>query len=75
MPELAGKSGAEIVRARERRGFVRARQKGSHFILQKSTPEGIVRCVVPMHREVAVGTLRNVLRQARVTVEEFLASV
>ena len=29
-------------------------------------------CVVPLHSELAVGTLRNILRQARITPDEFL---
>ena len=75
MPELAGKSGEQIVRALERLGFERVRQKGSHVTLRKHTQEGVIGCVVPMHREVAVGTLRSILRQAGVTVAEFLANV
>ncbi len=31
-------------------------------------------CVVPLHKELAAGTLRSVLRQARVSPEEFLSS-
>lgn len=29
-------------------------------------------CVVPLHRELAIGTLRGILRQAKVTVDEFI---
>ncbi len=53
-------------------GFTKVRQKGSHVILKKTTPAGEVGCVVPLHKELAVGTLRGILKQAKVTPEEFL---
>ena len=67
MPKLPRVSGAEIVRALERLGFVRLRQSGSHAILRRESKG----CVVPMHAEVKVGTLAGVLRQAEVSPEEF----
>jgi predicted RNA binding protein YcfA (HicA-like mRNA interferase family) len=72
MPELPHLSGREIVRRLERLGFVQARQRGSHVVMKKTTPEGKIGCVVPMHDEVAVGTLRSILRQAGVSAEEFI---
>jgi predicted RNA binding protein YcfA (HicA-like mRNA interferase family) len=75
MPDLPHLSGREIVRTLERLGFVRARQRGSHVVMKKSTPEGSVGCVVPLHDEVAIGTLRSILKQGRVTVEEFLGNI
>ncbi|MDQ3001818.1 MAG: type II toxin-antitoxin system HicA family toxin [Fibrobacterota bacterium] len=71
MTRLPRLSGEEIIKALERMGFEQVRQKGSHVILKKVTPEGAVGCVVPMHKEVALGTLRSVLRQAHLTPEEF----
>lgn len=73
MPELRRVSGEQAVKALERLGFVRVRQRGSHVIMKKATFEGSIGCVVPAHRVVAIGTLRSVLRQARVSPEEFLA--
>ena len=67
MPKLPRVSGAEIIHALERLGFVRIRQSGSHVILRR----GNKGCVVPMHSEVKVGTLAGVLRQAEVSAEEF----
>jgi predicted RNA binding protein YcfA (HicA-like mRNA interferase family) len=72
MPKLQRVSGQEAIRALERLGFVQIRQQGSHVVLKKKTPEGEVGCVVPLHRELAIGTLRGILRQARVTPEEFM---
>ena len=68
MPKLPHVSGAEIIRALERLGFSRVRQKGSHVVLRRG-PSG---CVVPLHREVKTGTLAGLLRQAGVTADEFL---
>ncbi len=68
MPKLPHISGAQAVKALERLGFVVARQSGSHIILRK----GSNGCVVPNHKEIKVGTLAGVLRQAGVSAEEFL---
>lgn len=75
MPKLRRVSGQEAIRALERLGFVQARQRGSHVVLKKRTPEGEVGCVVPLHRELAVGTLRGILKQAGVTPEEFMENL
>ena len=75
MPSLRGVSGAETIRALERLGFVRVRQRGSHVMLRRSSDQGDVGCVVPLHRELAPGTLGGILRQARITVDEFEAAL
>ena len=71
MPRLPHVSGAEAVRALQRLGFEVIRQKGSHIIMRR----GASGCVVPNHREVKVGTLSGVLRQAGVSAEEFIAAL
>jgi len=71
MPKLPRISGAEIVKALQRLGFEVARQRGSHVILRR----GASGCVVPNHREVKVGTLAGVLRQAGVSAEEFISAL
>lgn len=68
MPKLPRTSGAAIVKALERLGFVKVRQSGSHVIMRRGTKG----CVVPMHGEVKVGTLAGLLRQAEVSPEEFI---
>ncbi|WKZ34949.1 MAG: type II toxin-antitoxin system HicA family toxin [Anaerolineales bacterium] len=72
MPDLPRLSGKEIVRALEKLGFAQARQRGSHVMMKKSTPEGSIGCVVPMHNEVAIGTLSSILKQAKISAEEFI---
>jgi len=75
MPNLPHLSGREIIRALEQLGFVQARQRGSHVVMKRITPEGNVGCVVPLHKEVAIGTLNSILKQARISVEEFIKVV
>lgn len=71
MPELRKVSGEEAIRALERMGFTRVRQRGSHVILKKMTPSGAVGCVIPLHRELKIGTLRGALKQAKIEPDEF----
>ena len=72
MPKLNRVSGEEAIRALEKLGFIRVRQRGSHVVLRRETSEGIAGCVVPLHKELAIGTLRGILRQAQVTPDEFM---
>lgn len=73
MPSLHQVSGDEMVRALERLGFMVVRQRGSHVVLRREHPSGAIGCVVPLHRQLAPGTVRGILRQAEVTTEELLA--
>jgi len=68
MPKLPRVSGAEVVRALSRLGFTVARQRGSHIVLRR----GSSGCVVPNHRELKTGTLSGVLKQAGVSIEDFM---
>ena len=71
MPKLPRVSGAEVVRALERLGFTVARQRGSHIVLRR----GSSGCVVPNHRELKTGTLAGVLKQAGVSIEDFMTAL
>jgi predicted RNA binding protein YcfA (HicA-like mRNA interferase family) len=71
MPKLPIVSGAKAVKALQRLGFFVDRQRGSHVVLKKITVEGERGCVIPMHKEVAIGTLRSALKMAGVSPEEF----
>ncbi len=71
MPKLPVLSGADVIKALERLGFERVRQRGSHVVMKRGS-EGTV---VPLHREVKTGTLAGILRQAGVTQDEFLGEV
>ncbi|MCL4529482.1 MAG: type II toxin-antitoxin system HicA family toxin [Chloroflexi bacterium] len=70
MPKLRRISGQEMIRALERLGFVQARQRGSHVVMKKQTEQGEIGCVVPLHNELAWGTVRSILKQAKVSEDE-----
>ena len=71
MPKLPVVSGPETVRALQRAGFAVRRQRGSHVVL--TGPEGWRQVSVPVHggRDVQAGTLRAIIRDAGLSVEEF----
>jgi predicted RNA binding protein YcfA (HicA-like mRNA interferase family) len=71
MPEPRKVSGREAARALVRLGFRHVWQRGSHTILVWETAHGRVGCVVPMHRELKIGILKGVLRQAKVKPDDF----
>ncbi len=68
MPKLPRLSGSECVRILEWLGFVVTRQRGGHVVMRR----GDRGCVVPLHRELKVGTLHGVLKQAGVDSDEFI---
>jgi len=72
VPKLGVFSGAEIVRIMEAGGFIRARQKGSHLIMQKRSDGGTITVPVPLHRAVRIGTLQSIIRQSGIPRERFL---
>ncbi len=80
MPKLPRITAAEVISALKRLGFIQVRQRGSHVILKKqfanqNEPQEIIEigCVVPLHQgTIAVGTLKSILNQAGISVEEFL---
>lgn len=71
MTRLPGISGRAAVRAFERLGYAVDRQRGSHVILRQiAAPHR--RLTVPDHKTIAKGTLRALIRQAGLTVQEFV---
>lgn len=70
MSRLPVISGADCVRALVRNGFTIRRQMGSHIILRRDDPFALV--VVPDHRSLKPGTLRRIIRDAGLTVDEFV---
>ena len=68
-----GVSGKETVDALGRVGYRPLRIKGDHQILKtrRPRPGAYATVAVPLHRELALGTLAGILRRAGLTVEEF----
>ena len=73
MPAVPVVSGREAVRAFQQFGWEFDRQRASHIILVKAG--SMVSLSVPDHREVAKGTLRSLIRDAGLTVEQFIAAI
>lgn len=70
LPQLRAR---QVIRALEHGGFIIERSSGSHhLLLHRTDPRR--RAIVPYHgdKDVPRGTLRNILRQAQPTVDEFL---
>ncbi len=63
-------SGREVRTALERAGFVFRRQTGSHMILRRDAPPA--RVVIPDHQQIRAGTLRRIITDAGLTVEQFM---
>ncbi len=72
MPKLrnvSGKTAIKILCNRFR--FEISGRSGSHVRLSKMTSEGKVGTVVPVHEELKIGTLRGILKLAKIDPEEF----
>lgn len=66
-------SGREVVSVFEKLGWRTVRQRGSHIVMVK---DGHVATLsIPDHKEVAKGTLRSLIRLARLTVQDFEAAL
>lgn len=71
MPKLPVVSGKECRKALGKLGFEEVRQRGSHVVMKRDEAG----CVVPMHAEIKTGTLSGILKQAGVSVEEFIEAL
>ena len=70
MSKLPQVSGKECIKALGKAGFYIKRQKGSHIILCRDEPFAEV--VIPNHKTLDKGTLRAIIRQAELDVDEFI---
>jgi len=69
MSTLPSISGRDCVKVLLKAGFIIRRQQGSHIILRRTEP--FSQLVVPDHKELDRGTLRAIIRQAGLTIEQF----
>jgi predicted RNA binding protein YcfA (HicA-like mRNA interferase family) len=61
----------QVVRALQRGGWIVVRQRGSHIRLQKHSTTETLKLTVPAHRPIKRTTLSHILKQARLTIEQF----
>lgn len=72
MPRLRKISGEKAIKILcNKMGFQITGQSGSHVRLSKITPEGKVGTVIPLHKELKIGTLKGALKLAKVDADEF----
>ena len=65
-------SGRQTVKALRKLGFEEVSQRGSHLKLRNESGRTVI---VPLHDELARGTLRSILRQADITIDELRGSL
>jgi predicted RNA binding protein YcfA (HicA-like mRNA interferase family) len=71
LPKLPLLSGRAVCRILATHGFAEVRQKGSHVVMQKNLADSTVTVPVPDHKELKIGTLRAIIRQSGLRVEDF----
>lgn len=71
MSKLPSISGKECIKVLEKIGFYQKRRESSHIILRRDEP--FAQVVVPEHQELAKGTLRAIIRDVDLSVEEFVS--
>jgi len=71
LPKLPVLSGQDVRRVLERHGFKMLRQRGSHMVMQRPIEGGTITIPAPDHFELRTGTLRSIIRQSGLAVEEF----
>lgn len=70
--ELPALRAREVVRLLEKAGFVRWRQKGSHLTLYRASDRRALTVPIHFSKTVPKGTLHAIIKQAGLTIEEFL---
>ena len=72
MPKLPVLSGKDIVKILAKLGYEHVRTRGSHMVLVKQTEEGKKTIPIPNHKELAKGTLRAIMNQADLKLDDLL---
>lgn len=71
MPELRKISGEKLLKVLcNKFGFKLLRRRGSHVIISKETSFGKIGTVIPMHKELKIGTLKAIIKQINIPEEE-----
>ena len=72
LPKFKPISGEKVIKILcNKFGFSISGRKGSHVRLSKQTEDGKIGTVIPLHKELKLGTLRGALRLAKITLDEF----
>jgi len=71
LAKLLALSGKQVCAILMRNGFVEARRRGSHIVMQKRLPDTTITVPVPNHAELRLGTLQSIIRQSGLPRAEF----
>lgn len=71
MPKLPVVSGEDVVKVLSKHGFTVRKGKGDHVVLQRN--DNYRNVIVPLHKELKAGTIRTIIRQSGLTVDEFVS--
>jgi predicted RNA binding protein YcfA (HicA-like mRNA interferase family) len=74
MPKLQVLSANEVCKILQKNGFKRVRQSGSHIIMQRQLKDRRITVPVPNHSEIAIGTLKSIIRQSELQPTEFVTA-
>lgn len=72
MTKVPSLSYVKVIKALQKDGWIVIRQKGSHIRIQKRYKEEILKITVPAHVSMKRSTLSHIIKQARITLEDFL---
>jgi predicted RNA binding protein YcfA (HicA-like mRNA interferase family) len=72
MTKVPGLNYNEVINALRRDGWIVVRQRGSHIRLQKRTSDETLKLTVPANKPIKRSTLSHIIKQARLSVPEFL---
>ena len=75
MSKVPAENYDRIVAALKRLGFSVIRQRGSHIRLQKQSGASTIKITVPAHKPVKRSTLSHILKQANISLDDFLAAL
>lgn len=73
MTKLHVLSAHEVIKALGTSGFQVVSQKGSHIKMKKKDEHGTSVVIIPNHNEIATGTIKSIIRQSKLTPEEFVS--
>ncbi len=65
----------KVVKSLQKNGFYFVRQKGSHIRMQKKTIEKTIKVTVPAHKPIKKNTLRQLIKQSELDLDDFLKYV
>lgn len=71
MTKLPRASGRQLVKSFHKIGYEFDRQHGSHIVLRQPNPPHR-RLTIPDHKEIATGTLRSILRESGISIQQLL---